>query len=147
MKIIILDTNFLVYSAKYKIDIERECERLLDEGFELIVSLPVITELKVLQKEAELKDREAAALALELVKRFKIVKTGAKRADDACLELALFPSSESLGYTARGREHGAGRAEVEKVLATMDKALRKRFKKGKKGRFLVIKQKKYLALI
>ena len=66
MKIIILDTNFLVYSAKYKIDIERECERLLDEGFELLVPLPVITELKMLQKEAEVKTERLPLLLLSL---------------------------------------------------------------------------------
>ena len=127
MKTVVLDTNFLVYAAKYKIDIERELERLFDVKFEIIVPSPVIIELKGLQRNAGLKDREAASVALEILNGFNIIKTSEKNADDACLLLAISAS--------------------DGVLATMDLTLRKRFKKGRKGRFLVIRQKKYLALV
>ncbi len=127
MKTIVLDTNFLVYSARYKIDIERECERLLDERFEIVVPSPVLAELRGLEKNAGLKDREAASLALELSKMFNVIKTPEKNADDACLSLAISAS--------------------DGVLATMDRALRKRFKKGKSAKLLSIRQKRYLALV
>jgi len=127
MKTVVLDTNFLIYAAKYKIDIERECERLLDARFEIVVPSPILAELRGLERNAGLKDREAASVALDLSKMFKVIKTPEKNADDACLSLALSAS--------------------DGVLATMDKALGKRFKKGRKGRFLVIRQKKYLALV
>jgi rRNA-processing protein FCF1 len=69
---IILDTNFLVYCAKQKIDYVEEISKLMKSGFELItISLVVIELEKLAKEEKKLLDRDAAKMA------FKILKTSA----------------------------------------------------------------------
>ena len=121
MKLIVLDANFLLYSAKFKIDIEAELERICDFSYELVVPEQVINELTKIGETGKGKDRDAALLALQIASRFEIRKIEARNADEALLKLAS-----------------------GNVLATMDKVLRKRFKKGKSARVLAIRQKKYL---
>ncbi|MEK6852620.1 MAG: PIN domain-containing protein [Nanoarchaeota archaeon] len=122
--LIVLDTNFLIYAVRYKIDIKSELERIANFTYEVVVPSQVFKELQWISKrkiKAKGKDREAAAVALLLIKDFKIIETHAESVDNACLELA-----------------------EGNCLATLDADLRKRFKKGK---ILVIKQKKYLSFI
>ena len=56
--LVLLDTNFLLYAAKYKIDIEVELERVCDEGFKVAVPKQVISELKMLSVSKGLKGEE-----------------------------------------------------------------------------------------
>ncbi len=121
MKLIALDTNFLLYAAKYKIDIVSELDRICDFSYKMVLPEQVLKELKGISTSGKGKDREAALLALQITNNFGIQKIDAKSADDALLMLAS-----------------------GNVLATMDKELRKRFKKGKSARVIAIRQKKYL---
>ena len=121
MKLIALDTNFLLYAAKYKIDIVSELDRICDFSYNMVLPEQVLKELMEISTSGKGKDREAALLALQLANNFEIRKIDEKSADDALLKLAS-----------------------RNVLATMDKELRKRFKKGKSARVIAIRQKKYL---
>jgi len=124
MNLIVLDTNFLLYCAKYKVDFETEIDRICDFKYKIVLPKQVVNELNELSKNAiKSKDREAASLALQIIKNFEIKKIDAKNADEAILKLKA------------------------NVLATMDKELRKRFKNDRKGKLLLIRQKKYLNLI
>ncbi|MBU2496481.1 MAG: ribonuclease VapC [Nanoarchaeota archaeon] len=124
MNLIVLDTNFLIYCAKYKVDFETEIDRICDFKYKIVLPKQVVNELNELSKNAiKSKDREAASLALQIIKNFEIKKIDAKNADEAILKLKA------------------------NVLATMDKELRKRFKNDRKGKLLLIRQKKYLNLI
>ena len=74
---ILLDTNFLVYCAKQKIDYINEINNLVRGKYELIIITPVIQELKNLMQTAKkYSDKEAAKLALQLIKlnKLKILK-------------------------------------------------------------------------
>jgi len=90
--IVALDTNFLVYCAKQKIDFLSEIERLCSEKISMIVPMQVIDELKKLSK-AKSRDSKYATLALHLLEKYKteakiqIEDFMAEAADDALLEL------------------------------------------------------------
>jgi len=79
VKKILLDTNFLLIPAQFKIDIFSEIDKLMLEKYQLFALDKVIEELKSIQKNSKqsLKNRNAAKLALQLVKAKKvnIIKT------------------------------------------------------------------------
>ncbi len=91
---IILDTNFLIYCAKNKLDYVEEIENLLKEGHELVVPLQVINELKKLKddkfRKVSGKDKDAAQLALNLLEHnhVKTVNPEGKTVDEAIINLA-----------------------------------------------------------
>ena len=124
MKLIVLDTNILLYAAKFKIDLATELDRICDFAYKVILPRQVLDELVVLTERGKGKDKESALLALEITKNFKVKKVQAKNADDALLSMA------------------AGN-----ILATMDRGLRKRFKNDKKGRMISIRQKNHLIFV
>ena len=118
---IILDTNFLIYCAKQKIDYAEEIRILIPGKYELVVLSQVIKELKDLEAKAKkYSDREAASLALRLLKLNKVKTTRGKGklADDAIVK-------ESRGN----------------IIATVDLALARRVEKS-----IVIKARKRLVL-
>lgn len=124
MKLIVLDANMLIYSIKYKLDLESELERICDFMFEIALPSQVLDELKQLSTKGRGKDKEAATLAFAIAKKFSVKKVAAKNADEALFKLA-----------------------EGNVLATMDRALRKRFKNEKRGRMISIRQKNHLIFI
>ena len=72
---IILDTNFLIYCAKEKLDYTEEISNLINENYELVIPEKVIEELKRLTtKTKKQKDKKASDLALQLLKKNKIKK-------------------------------------------------------------------------
>ncbi len=88
---VILDTNFLIYCAKEKLDYIEKINNLLNEGFNLVVPDQVIGELKRLKIKAKKgKDKDACDLALKILdkKNIKIVKPVGKSVDDAIMQLA-----------------------------------------------------------
>jgi len=118
---ILLDTNFLVYCAKQKIDYVSE----MPAG-EIVVLSSVVSELEKLAEKAEkARDKESAKFALSLLKhnKIKIIKTKEKSADKAILEMA----------------------EKEDVVATMDKELKEKLKG--KTRILSIRKGKRLEIL
>lgn len=91
---IILDTNFLIYCAKNKLDYVEEVGNLINEGFELVVPMKVVEELKKLRndkwKKVSGKDKDAITLALQLleVNKVKKVKVSGKNVDEGIVNLA-----------------------------------------------------------
>ena len=88
---VILDTNFLIYCAKEKLDYIEEINNILNEGFDLVVPEQVIGELKRLKIKAKKgKDKDACDLALKILdkKKINIVQLSGKSVDDAIMQLA-----------------------------------------------------------
>ena len=88
---VILDTNFLIYCAKEKLDYIEEINNILNEGFDLVVPEQVIGELKRLKIKAKKgKDKDACDLALKILdkKKINIVQPSGKSVDDAIIQLA-----------------------------------------------------------
>jgi len=83
---LILDANFLMTPAQFKVNIFDEVNRLIDKPYELIVPNYIIKELKSIEKTSEKGlDSRAATLALKLVKRCKILALDTKGPTDAAL--------------------------------------------------------------
>lgn len=103
---IILDTNFLLVPAKFKVDVFEEMERVVDQKFKLVVPESIREELERLA-EGKSEDARAARTGLKLLERENVefVKTKNK-ADEAIIELV----------------------DENTIVATMDKDLKKRLK-------------------
>jgi len=91
---IILDTNFLIYCAKEKLDYVEEIKNLLNEDYELVVPEQVIRELNLLKddklKKVSGKDKQATNLALQLLKfnKIKAIKPKGKTVDEAIINFS-----------------------------------------------------------
>jgi rRNA-processing protein FCF1 len=91
---VILDTNFLIYCAKEKRDYFEAIQNMLNENYELVVPEQVIRELINLRddklKKVSGKDKDAASLALQILKKKDVKKVfpKGKTVDDAIINLA-----------------------------------------------------------
>jgi len=122
---VILDTNFLVYCAKQKIDYKECIDSIMKEGYEMVVPFQVVLELEDLEKNAKkFSDRQAAKLAIKLLEanKIKIIKTKGKYADETILSLA------------KGN-----------IVATLDLVLREKLKRLGYCRIIVIKNIRKIA--
>lgn len=118
---IVIDTNFIVYSIRYGL-----FQQMEQPGLRLIIPFQVINELKMLSERAKkYRDREAAKIALQLVKKadIKTAKSEFIRADDAVLDIA---------------------AKEKAVIATMDRHLMSRAKKKGLGT-ITIRDEAYIS--
>ncbi|MCX8194215.1 MAG: hypothetical protein N3G19_02520 [Candidatus Pacearchaeota archaeon] len=118
MQLLIPDTNFLIYLAKYK---------LLDEmeNYKIIVIKQIKEELKKISenKKTKIEDRIAASVALTFLKTKKVkIEKQEGETDDAIIVLAK---------------------KLKAKIGTMDKELTKRAEK-EKIKIIKIRQKKYL---
>jgi len=119
---ILLDTNFLLVPAQFKVDI---FEQLKEFGDDFVVLDSAVRELKIIGKRKSVSG-VSARIALELIKKhnIEIVKTVEKSADNAILKFAM--------------EHGC-------VVATNDKKLIKRLR-IKEIKIIRLRQRKYLII-
>ena len=91
---IILDSNFLIYCAKNRLDYVEEIKNLLNEDCELVVPMQVIEELEKLRddkmKKVSGKDKDACSLALQLLKinKVKKIKVKGNTVDEGIINLA-----------------------------------------------------------
>lgn len=69
MKIIVLDTNFLMIPYKYHIDIFSEIERLVPETHRIATLSSVVKELEGICNKSKGLDRIASRIALQLIKK------------------------------------------------------------------------------
>jgi len=126
---IILDTNFLIYAAKYKIDLIAELDRLYGK-YDLIVPHMVFLEIEKLRK-GKGKGKFVASLALAITKKLiedkklKIMGVESRNADEEIIKLLELPE---LG---------------DEIVATMDSELSRKIKK--EVRILKIRQKRYFS--
>jgi len=136
---VILDTNFLIYCTKEKLDYEEKIEKLLNEKYELVVPLQVINELKKVRdkpkdvlpaskrktryKKTTGKDKAAADLALKILeaKKIKKIDIEGKNVDKAIIKLA--------------------KEDKKNIVATLDREMR-----GILGRVILISRGKKLIL-
>ena len=133
-KIVLLDTNFLLIPAQFKVDIFAELRRLCDFSYEVAVLAATVAELNgiVNDKNASANDRRAAKLGLQLIKAKGVSVIGAER--------KVFKSTDKaiLGFAAQGRG--------SVVVATQDRLLREKLKSAGVA-VIVMRQKQYLALL
>jgi len=123
MKKVLLDTNFLIACIKNKIDF---FEEIKFQGYKLIIPENVIRELKKISKSNQKrKSKEAAEIALELIKRdsYEKLKFEKRNTDN---EIAKFANSKE-----------------DIIVATLDRELKRKIKKNK----MVIKGKKKLEVL
>ena len=112
---IILDTNFLIYCAKNKLDYVEEISNLLNEDFELVVPMQVVEELKKLKgdklKKVSGKDKDSCDLALQLlgVNKVKKVKVKGKGVDEGIINLAKGDKKNIVCTLDRGMRQILGR--------------------------------------
>src|SRR3990172_9164852 len=113
-KMVLLDTNFLMIPAQFRVDIFSELARICDFSFKAAVLDRTVEELESIRKSQKGRNRMAADFALKLLKRkdLKIIRTNSKKpVDDLIAEFA---------------ENGA-------IVATQESALKKIIK-SKKGK-------------
>ena|SRR3989344_2131456 len=112
---VILDTNFLIYCAKNRMDYTEEISNLLNENYELVVPLQVINELKKLKddklKKVSWKDKSAADLALQLIEKNQIqkIKPEGKNTDEALINLSKKDKKNIVATLDREMRHILGR--------------------------------------
>lgn len=121
---IILDTNFLIYCAKNKLDYFEEIPNLINEEYELVTLSNVIKELEKLKEKAKkYKDKISADLALQLIEKNKIRKVNFKEGNTDELIIKLSEKSK------------------KNIVATLDRKMRKTLKRviliNKKNRLIL----------
>jgi rRNA-processing protein FCF1 len=123
MKVILLDTNFLLVPFRFRVDIFSEFERIIDENISIIVLDVCLNELKKITKEIEFNS------IIEMLKRknveiIELEKKGKKDIDKIIIEFAK---------------------EKNCVIATNDKSLRKMAKKNGLNT-IFLRKKKFLEI-
>jgi len=124
IKKIILDTNFLLIPAQFRVDIFSEINRICHFNYQLYILDKTIGELeKIIQSRQKGKNKAAAKLALVIIKKKKIktIKTESEEHVDILL------------------------LKENAIIATQDMGLIKRLKEAKK-KIIRLRQKKYLVL-
>ena len=128
MKKILLDTNFLMICAQFKVDIFSEIERICNFNYKLYVLDKTVDELKNIIKKQKGKHKESAKIGLQLlkIKKIEIIKTDSfEKTDDIIVEYAY---------------------KKDYIVATQDKDLkRKLINQGTTT--IILKQKKMLAVV
>jgi len=88
-ELVLLDTNFLMVPHQFGVDIFEELDRLLLGDYKPIVLSTQEAELGSIAKKAGGKDKIAARVALELLKRAEVVpSTEGLQGDDAIVDFA-----------------------------------------------------------
>ncbi len=120
MKNIVLDTCFILTALKFKIDIESELKRILEEKFQIFYIDKTLNELK---------NKPLEKLSLEILKKLnaKPIKTDSEKNVDSLLIAHTVDNPEDL-------------------IATQDKRLKEKLKK-RNARIITIRQKRYLKIV
>ena len=112
---VILDTNFLIYCAREKLDYVEAIRDLLNEGYNLVVPEQVIKELEGLRddklKKVKGKDKDAASLALKILgfNGVEKISIAGKSVDDAIVKLAKSDSKNIVCTLDREMRNILGR--------------------------------------
>ena len=129
-KLILLDTNFLMIPAQFRVDIFSEIRRICDFSYELAVVQATVDELNRIAA-GKGREKAAALLALRLIKAKNIRIISSKTASFKNADKVL------LDVAAKKRD--------SIVVATQDMALKAGLKKLGTS-VIVLRQKKYLSL-
>jgi len=112
---VILDTNFLIYCAKERLDYTEEIPKILHDGFQLVVPMQVVNELKKLRddkkKKVSGKDKDACSLALQLldVNKIPVIEILGRNVDEAIINLAKEDKKNVVATLDREMRHILGR--------------------------------------
>lgn len=117
-KQVILDTNFLIYTIQYKIDLKGELSRILPFEYEICFLDRAISELKYLEKRKYTK--LTGKIALAMAKKFKLLNAPQDSVDDSLIQLA----------------------SKDVIIATQDQEI----KKAIKTPVIIIRQKRYMEI-
>src|SRR3989344_4484735 len=109
MKKILLDTNFLLIPPKFKVDIFSEIERICYFNYKLYILDRTVDELENIIKKQKGKSKEAAKLALKIIKLKGIEKIKTEKGID--VDAAIIEAAKK-GF----------------IVATQDKILKKKLK-------------------
>jgi rRNA-processing protein FCF1 len=124
MKTVVLDTNFLLIPAQFKVDIFVEIERVCRFPYQLKVVEGTLGELQKLMMEGDAKERKAAKMAFSLFSQHKVGILNISGEVDSAI--ASLPKGT--------------------VVATQDQRL-KRVLKERGFSLVVLRQQKYLQFI
>jgi rRNA-processing protein FCF1 len=127
MKKIILDTDFLIHCAKFKIDYTAEMRRILDFAFKPMIIDKTIDELDGVLERSRGKAKDAAKLAKTVLKYKNIEQIKTKK--DKIVDVLILHTVNKDDY----------------MVATMDAELKRELKK-KRVPVIVIRQKQFLQL-
>ncbi len=127
MKKIILDTDFLIHCAKFKIDYTAELTRILDFKFEAVIIDKTLDELDGVIERSRGKEKDAAKLAKTVLKHKNIEQVKTKK--DRIVDVLILNIVNKDDY----------------IVATMDAELKRELKE-KGVPVVVIRQKKYLQM-
>ncbi len=124
-KKVVLDTNFLLIPGQFRVDIFSELDRVCQGAYQVFILDKTLEELENILRKQRGKHKEAAKLALGLVKAKNIntLPSGKETVDDAIVALA----------------------DKDTLVATQDMGLKRRLK-GKAGGVITLRQKKYLII-
>ena len=124
MKKIILDTNFLMAVNQFKVDIFSEIKRICDFRYNIFILDKTIDELNKIVKLQKGKNKEAAKIALLIIKNKKMKKM--KTNEDIDVDRILLKQKNA-------------------IIATQDTELKRKLKKSS-IRTISLRQRKYLVL-
>jgi len=128
---VIIDTNFLLIPAQFKVDIFDEIDRILSEKPELFIIDKTIGELNNILKTQKGKHKAAAKLALALLDKYPLQQLSPP-------ETERHLNVDNLILK---------RVKTDKFLvATQDMALKQKLK-ADNVRMIVLRQKKFLKIV
>lgn len=122
---VIVDSNFLMNSVQFNIDVFEEMEKTLNQRIDAVIPSPVYDELKQVSIGRKVKQARQAKQALKMAKKAKIVQVDVEpceSVDDLIVRLAI---------------------DWNCLVATNDSELRKKLKK-KKASVMYLRQKSHL---
>ena len=117
MKKIILDTNFLLLPITMKMDIFTDIHMLINEPYQLLVLDKSIDELNKIIEEQKGKPKDAARMALQLLKAKNIHILDTEK------QKSLYMTPNSREFTVD--DIIVALADKETIVATQDKFLKK----------------------
>lgn len=88
---VIIDSNFFFIPIKFRVDIFKEIQRLLEGRARYVVPSPVLGELQLIRQEAKPSIRRQAAFALKLAERCERIEEALREGetvDDLIIRLA-----------------------------------------------------------
>lgn len=123
-KIVILDSNAIMMCFEFSIDLENELNKILGKNI-ITIPEPIFNELQILSEKGKERKKQIAKSALNLAKKYKIIKLDTdKKGDDAVIYFA---------------EKYSG------IVVTNDRELRKRLK-DISIKVIYLRNKKHLVL-
>lgn len=124
-KKIVLDTNFLLIPGQFGVDIFTELQKVCDFSYKVYIMETTLDELQNILDKGSGKAKQAAKLALDIIKAkdINIMSSDVGYVDRAILDIV----------------------DDDTIVATMDSELREKLKK-KGVRLITLRQKKYLII-